>query len=94
MVLSRNELAQVIADNPFPDEANPKCLHAAFRSEELGPGEVAAVADALQRAREKAAVTRHTAAAISLVPILLMKETAGKPLRGTVAERELAEQST
>ena len=34
------------------------------------------------------------AAAISLVPILLMKETAGKPLRGTAAERELAEQST
>ena len=30
------------------------------------------------------------AAAVSLVPILLMKETAGKPLRGTVAERELA----
>ncbi len=52
VVLSRNELAQVIADNPFPDETNPKCLHAAFRSEELGPGEVAAVA-ALQRTREK-----------------------------------------
>lgn len=33
------------------------------------------------------------AAAVSLVPILLMRETAGKPLRGTVAERELAEQS-
>ncbi len=33
------------------------------------------------------------AAAVSLVPILLMKETSGKPLRGTVAERELTEQS-
>ncbi len=53
VVLSRNELAQVIVDNPFPDETNPKCLHAAFRSEELGPGEAAAVAAALQRAREK-----------------------------------------
>jgi len=53
VVLSRNELAQVIADNPFPDETNPKCLHAAFRSEEPGPGEVTAVAAALQRAREK-----------------------------------------
>ncbi len=33
------------------------------------------------------------AALVGLVPILLMKETAGKPLRGTVAERELAEQN-
>lgn len=32
------------------------------------------------------------AALVGLVPILMMKETAGKPLRGTVAERELAEQ--
>ncbi len=32
------------------------------------------------------------AALVGLVPILLMKETAGKPLRGTAAERELAEQ--
>lgn len=53
VVLSRNELAQVIADNPFPDETNPKCLHAVFRSEDMGPGEFAAVATALQRAREK-----------------------------------------
>ncbi|HYZ07429.1 MAG TPA: DUF1697 domain-containing protein [Pseudonocardiaceae bacterium] len=53
VVLSCNELAQVIADNPFPDETNPKYLHAAFRSEEPGPGEAAAVAAAVQRAREK-----------------------------------------
>ena len=33
------------------------------------------------------------AALVGLVPILLMKETAGKPLRGTAAERELAEQT-
>ncbi len=32
------------------------------------------------------------AAAVGLVPILLMKETAGKPLRGTAAARQLAEQ--
>jgi uncharacterized protein (DUF1697 family) len=53
VVLSRNELAQVIADNPYPDETNPKCLHAAFRSEELAPGEAAAIAAALQQVREK-----------------------------------------
>ena len=31
VVLSGRELAQVIADNPFPAETNPKCLHAVFR---------------------------------------------------------------
>jgi uncharacterized protein (DUF1697 family) len=32
VVLSRDELAKVIADNPYPSEPNPKCLHAVFRS--------------------------------------------------------------
>src|ERR1700728_2262671 len=27
VVVSRVDLAQVIADNPFPAESNPKCLH-------------------------------------------------------------------
>jgi uncharacterized protein (DUF1697 family) len=36
VVLSRAELAKVIADNPFPDEANPKLLHAIFRGAEVG----------------------------------------------------------
>ncbi len=53
VVLSRNELSQVIVDNPYPDETNPRCLHAAFRSEDMGPDEVAAVAAAVQRARDK-----------------------------------------
>jgi uncharacterized protein (DUF1697 family) len=53
VVLSRQELAQVVADNPYPDETNPKSLHAVFRNEEMGPEDVAAVAAAQQRAREK-----------------------------------------
>jgi uncharacterized protein (DUF1697 family) len=53
VVLSRAELAKVIADNPFPDEANPKHLHAVFRGGELGAQEAAAVADAERRARDK-----------------------------------------
>lgn len=53
VLLSRDELAQAVADNPYPDETNPKCLHAVFTSEEMGPDEVAAVADAAQRARDK-----------------------------------------
>lgn len=53
VVLSRDELSQVVADNPFPDETNPKCLHAAFRSEEVGPDETAAIDAAVRRAEEK-----------------------------------------
>lgn len=53
VVLSRAELSQVVADNPYPDETNPKFLHAVFRRGEVGGSDVAAVADAQQRARDK-----------------------------------------
>jgi uncharacterized protein (DUF1697 family) len=53
VVLSRAELAKVIADNPFPDEANPKQLHAIFRGAEVGAQEAAAVAAAERRARDE-----------------------------------------
>ena len=53
VVLSRNELSQVVADNPYPDETNPKHLHAAFSSERIGPDELAAIAIAQQRAMDK-----------------------------------------
>ena len=53
VVLSRADLAQVIADNPFPDEANPRCLHAVFRRLDLAPDAIAAVEEAQQRARAK-----------------------------------------
>ncbi len=58
VVLSRAELAQVIADNPFPDVANPKCLHAVFRQDDMGPDGIAAVAAAQQRASEKGSADR------------------------------------
>jgi uncharacterized protein (DUF1697 family) len=65
VVLSGAELAQVIADNPFPAETNPKCLHAVFRRDEVDKDAVAAVAAALQRAkqagsRDEAAVVGRT----------------------------------
>jgi uncharacterized protein (DUF1697 family) len=65
VVLSGAELAQVIADNPFPAETNPKCLHAVFRRDEVDQDGVAAVAGALQRAkqagsRDEAAVVGRT----------------------------------
>jgi len=53
VVLSRADLARVIADNPFPDEANPRCLHAVFRRSDLGPDVIAAVQSARQRAQAK-----------------------------------------
>jgi uncharacterized protein (DUF1697 family) len=53
VVLSRADLAQVIADNPFPDEPNPRCLHAVFRRLDLAPEAIAAVDEAQQRARAK-----------------------------------------
>ena len=53
VVLSRADLAQVIADNPFPDEADPRCLHAVFRRQDLAPEAIAAVEAAQERARAK-----------------------------------------
>ena len=51
VVLSREELARVVADNPFPDEPNPKLVHAVFRNGPLSPEELAAVDAAQERAR-------------------------------------------
>ena len=37
VVLSRDELAQVLAANPYPDEPNPRMVHVVFLNAEL-PG--------------------------------------------------------
>ena len=52
VVLSASELKQVIADNPFPHETNLKCLHAVFRRDEVGQDGMAAIAAAVQQARD------------------------------------------
>jgi len=46
VVLSREELAQVIRDNPYPDVPNPKCLHAVLRRGTLSPELLDRIADA------------------------------------------------
>jgi len=51
VVLTREQLAQVVADNPFPGEDNPRQLHALFWNGPLGPEELAAVAAAQRQAR-------------------------------------------
>jgi len=65
VVLSRDELAQVSRDNPYPDEPNHRALHAIFLSGEPGPEvteRVAAAQDlvAQQGSRDTAQVIGRT----------------------------------
>jgi uncharacterized protein (DUF1697 family) len=53
VVVSAAELAGVIEDNPFPDEPNPKYIHAVFRNDNLSPQAIAAAAQATARARTR-----------------------------------------
>ena len=53
VVGSRGQLERVIADNPYPEETNPRCLHAVFRRQEMDREGIAAVAQAQQRASDK-----------------------------------------
>ena len=52
IVISAAELAQVIAANPYPEETNPKMLHAVFRREKMSPEGAAAVDRAVRQARD------------------------------------------
>jgi uncharacterized protein (DUF1697 family) len=51
VVLSAEELASCVRDNPYPDQANPRLLHAVFLPQLPGPGLAAWVADAARHAR-------------------------------------------
>ena len=53
VVLSREELARCMRDNPYPGETNPRLLHAVFLPEVPGPGLAAWVADAERQVRAK-----------------------------------------
>ncbi|WP_162599925.1 DUF1697 domain-containing protein [Nocardioides solisilvae] len=53
VVLTRRQLARVVADNPFPDETDPKRLHVVFHQGSPGPDAAATLAAAVARAREK-----------------------------------------
>jgi uncharacterized protein (DUF1697 family) len=59
VVLSRVELDQVVRDNPYPDEPNPKNLHAVFLGEEPGPDALETMSAAMQRVAAKG--SRETA---------------------------------
>jgi len=51
VVLSEAELARVIADNPFPDEPNPRLVHAVFRNDDHSASGLAAIAAAAKTAQ-------------------------------------------
>jgi uncharacterized protein (DUF1697 family) len=53
VVVSREELAQVMRDTPYSDEPNPKMVHAVFLSGQPGPDLEERLAAARQRAEQK-----------------------------------------
>lgn len=53
VVLSRDQLAQIVRDNPYPEEENPRAVHAIFLGGEPGPELADAVADAQRQAASK-----------------------------------------
>jgi uncharacterized protein (DUF1697 family) len=64
VVVSRDELAQVMRDSPYSDEPNPKAVHAVFLSARPGPEVADRVADAHRRAEQKQPSSRDTAQVI------------------------------
>jgi uncharacterized protein (DUF1697 family) len=58
VVLSRAELAEAIAANPYAAEPNPKYVHAVFHRRALGPERVAEAAAAEERAAAQGSADR------------------------------------
>src|SRR5215470_16668235 len=52
VVLSREDLTQAVRDNPFPDQANPRLLHAIFLPGVARPELAAWVANAVKQVHE------------------------------------------
>ncbi|NED99046.1 DUF1697 domain-containing protein [Phytoactinopolyspora halotolerans] len=67
-VLSRDELARVVADNPYPDETNPKALHAVV----LAGEPTAADLDRVAAANEQAAARGGSEAATVVGHVLYL----------------------
>jgi uncharacterized protein (DUF1697 family) len=53
VVLSRAELAEVVASTPYPDEPNPRYVHGVFLQSEPGQDARVFLAQALERAAER-----------------------------------------
>lgn len=52
VVISRDELAQVVRDNPYPDESNPKAVHVVFLPKRAGREAAGALGEILERAAD------------------------------------------
>ena len=76
VVLSRRELSQVVADNPYPQETNPKCLHAVFHPAQITPEALAALAAAEGLARDPG--SRDEAAVVGRVLFLHTPDGLGR----------------
>ncbi len=50
VVLTRDALARVVANNPYPDEADPTCVHVAFQQGGADDGAAETLAAAVERA--------------------------------------------
>jgi uncharacterized protein (DUF1697 family) len=64
VVVSRDELAQVMRDNPYSGEPNTKAVHAVFLSAKPGPEVADRVTAAHRRAEQKQPGSRDTAQVI------------------------------
>jgi uncharacterized protein (DUF1697 family) len=64
VVISREELAQVMRDNPYSDEPSPKMVHAVFLTGKPGPDLDERLDEARKRAAQKQPDNRDTAEVI------------------------------
>jgi uncharacterized protein (DUF1697 family) len=99
VVLSRAELAQVMADNPYPDEPDPRAVHAIFLPSVPEPGQAAAHADWLAATQRQAAdkgdrgevrlvgrvVFLHTPGGYGTSELARMLSRSGGPLSARIA---------
>jgi uncharacterized protein (DUF1697 family) len=85
VVLSREELAQVVRDNPYPAEPNPRAVHAIFLNAAPGPDVAAGVADAVAKVAQRG--SRDTAQLIGRAIFLHTPDGFGRSDLGAVLTR-------
>jgi uncharacterized protein (DUF1697 family) len=85
VVLTRDELAQVVRDNPYPDEANPKYVHAVFLTEAPGKDVLERVAAAERQVAEKG--SRDTARVVGRTLFLHTPDGFGRSELATLLAR-------
>lgn len=86
VVLTSEELAHVVGDNPYPGEDNPRAVHAVFLSGQPGPEVAARVADAVRQVAERG--SRDTAQVIGRTIFLHTPDGFGRSDLGAVVTRQ------